>query len=321
MNWSRAESPWLAEMAINDHLRDLRTVWYCMTKNWWYKWGRWKNRETAIAICFTFSTGVLSITGFHNFGKSLSPLWYFFIILIQKNRSLSKYSSTAPLISLHLLRLLSSTWSKMRLAKWGNLLQSVSIFVKIETWLWKLKLKFHESRKIRALQTLLPKNRDKTCRLYSYITHKRNKYCLLSQNLLHLSVNEKKKRQIEYNLLLLTSNVRGLWKHVLRTKSQQSQLFWRFWKPFRGILSHKLHVKWQRTRSRNNKNRLEKKSENQSKMWKRKATALNSSCPHKSARKDSGCQGAVDTMDGRTSISAPFFRILICPSLWFILLY
>ena len=246
MNWSRAKSPWLAEMAINDHLRqNLRDL-----RNLWYKWGRWKNQETAMAICFTFSTGVLSITGFHNFGKSLSPPRYFFIILIQKNRSLSKYSSTAPLISLHLLRLLLSTWSKMRLAKWGNLLQSVSIFVQIEDWLWKLKMKFNESRKIRALQTLLPKNRDKTCRLNSYIIHKRNKYCLLSQNLhpLHLSVNEKKKKQIEYNLLLVTSNVRGLWKHVLRTKSQQSKLFWRFWKPFSGILSQNLHVKWQRSK-------------------------------------------------------------------------
>ena len=58
---------------------------------------------------------------------TLSFPMYFFVILIQKNRSFSKYSRTSLLISLQLSRLWSSTWSKIRSAKWGNLLQIVSI--------------------------------------------------------------------------------------------------------------------------------------------------------------------------------------------------
>ena len=65
---------------------------------------------------------------------TLSFPMYFFIILIQKNRSFSKYSSTSPLISLQFSRLWLSTWSKIRSAKWGNLLQIVSI-VQSEIWL------------------------------------------------------------------------------------------------------------------------------------------------------------------------------------------
>ena len=80
-----------------------------------------------MAICFTFSTGVLSKTCFHNLGKSLIWLLYFTIILIQKNLSFSKNSSTSPLISLHLLSLLSSNWSKIRLARCGNLCKRFSI--------------------------------------------------------------------------------------------------------------------------------------------------------------------------------------------------
>ena len=50
-----------------------------------------------------------------------------FMVLAQKKRSFSKYSSTSPLISLHMSRLSSFTWSKMRPAKCGNLLQNFSI--------------------------------------------------------------------------------------------------------------------------------------------------------------------------------------------------
>ena len=116
-----------------------------------YKWLTWKNRDTAMAICFTFSTGVLSITGFHNLGKSLSLLWYFFIILIQKNFPLSKHSSTSPLTSLHLFRLLSSTWSKMPSAKWGNLLHKFSI-VQIGNlgFGFKIQRNYFEIRKLEA---------------------------------------------------------------------------------------------------------------------------------------------------------------------------
>ena len=63
-----------------------------------------------------------------------------------------------------------------------------------------------------------------------------------------LYVKEKRKSQTESDLLLLTSNVWGPWKYVLRTKFQQIKLFWRFWKPFSGILSQNLHVKWQRSK-------------------------------------------------------------------------
>ena len=113
-----------------------------------YKCCSWKNWETAMAICFTISTGVFSITGFHNLGKSFSLLWYFFMILIQKNFSLSKYSSTSPLTCLQKWRLWSSTWSKIRFAKWGNLLQIFSIVPSTESNPWILIKKWFKKNAI-----------------------------------------------------------------------------------------------------------------------------------------------------------------------------
>ena len=78
----------------------------------------------------TISIGVLSTTGFQNFGKSFRSFWYFLIILIQKNLPLSKHWSNSLLISLQLFKLWSLTWFKIFSDKWGNLLHKSSILLK-----------------------------------------------------------------------------------------------------------------------------------------------------------------------------------------------